>query len=136
MWKYILAWFPMVPIAIVNGAVRQGWYQNYLGELAAHQVSKLTAMILFGAYIGLVVRGWPPESGTRAALVGVLWLAMTVTFEFLFGHYIAEHSWTRLLQDYNLFAGRVWPVLLAWVTAAPYLFYRLANRGRGRSNVA
>jgi hypothetical protein len=49
---------------------------------------------------------------------------MTLAFEFLFGHFVAGHSWARLLQDYNLLAGRVWVLLLAWVALAPYLFYR------------
>lgn len=126
----------MVPIAIANGAIRQGWYAQHLGELAAHQVSTLTAMLLLGGYIWLIARRWPPESGTQAILVGLLWLAMTVTFELLFGRYVVGHPWTKLLQDYNLVAGRIWPVLLAWVTAAPYLFYRLAHRTRGSSTVA
>jgi hypothetical protein len=25
MWKYVLAWVPMVVIAIINGAIREGW---------------------------------------------------------------------------------------------------------------
>ena len=73
--KYVLAWFPMVPIAIANGAIRQGWYAQHLGELAAHQVSTLTAIVLLGAYIWLIARRWPAESGTQAVLVGLLWLA-------------------------------------------------------------
>ncbi len=88
-------------------------------------VSTLTAVILFGVYIGFVVRVWQPVSATQAIAVGLLWLAMTVAFEFLFGHYVAGHSWDRLLHDYNLFAGRVWLVVLVWVTVAPYLFFRL-----------
>jgi len=39
--------------------------------------------------------------------IGLVWLAMTVAFEFLFGDYVAGHSWDRLLHDYNLFAGRL-----------------------------
>ena len=61
----------------------------------------------------------------RALAVGVVWLAMTMCFEFLFGHYVAGHSWSQLLQDYNICAGRVWALLLIWVTVAPYVFYRL-----------
>ena len=125
MWKYVLAWFPMVAIAIINGMLRQTWYGKHLGELQAHQVSTLTAVILFGIYIGFVVRVWRPESATQAIAVGLLWLAMTVAFEFLFGHYVAGHSWDRLLHDYDLFAGRVWVVVLLWVTVAPCLFFRL-----------
>ena len=37
-----------------------------------------------------------------------LWLGMTLAFEFLFGHYIAGKSWSLLLADYNLAAGRLW----------------------------
>ena len=46
---------------------------------------------------------------------------LTVAFEFLFGHYGAKHSWTRLIQDYNLPSGRLWAHVLAAVAAAPYV---------------
>ncbi len=127
MWKYVLAWFPMVAIAIANGALRESWYGNYLSELAAHQLSTLTAVILFGVYIWFVVRFWPPTSAAQAVAVGLLWLVMTIAFEFLFGHYVAGHSWERLLHDYNLLAGRVWPLVLVWVAVAPYLFFRMSK---------
>jgi hypothetical protein len=29
-----------------------------------------------------------------------------------------------LLADYNLLAGRLWPLVLVWVAIAPALFYR------------
>ena len=35
------------------------------------------------------------------------------------------HPWSRLLHDYNVFAGRVWVVILMWITIAPYVFYRM-----------
>jgi hypothetical protein len=54
-----------------------------------------------------------------------MWRGLTVVFEFLFGHYVARHSWSSLLHDYNIAAGRVWVVVLIWVTIAPYIFYRL-----------
>ena len=57
-------------------------------------------------------------------IIGMVWLAMTVAFEFLFGHYVAKRPWRDLFLDYNLFAGRVWLVVLVWVTIAPYVFYQ------------
>jgi hypothetical protein len=123
--KYILAWIPMVGIAIANGVLRQSWYGKHLSELAAHQISTLSGIILFGVYIWLLVRFWRPTSAGQAIAIGLLWLAMTIAFEFLFGHYVAGHSWQRLLHDYNLLAGRIWLLVLVWVAVAPYLFYRL-----------
>ncbi|MFM7792818.1 MAG: hypothetical protein ACKO90_33610, partial [Microcystis panniformis] len=57
--------------------------------------------------------------------IGLIWLVLTVGFEFLFGHFIAGHSWSRLGQDYNLLAGRVWIFVLLVITFAPLLFYQL-----------
>ena len=125
LWKYILAWVPMVPIAIVNGFLRQAWYGKYIGNLAAHQISTLSGILFFGIYIWAVLHRWRPRSRSQAWSVGLTWLALTVAFEFLFGHYVAGHSWNRLLDDYNLLEGRVWLLLLAWVTIAPVVFHRL-----------
>jgi hypothetical protein len=127
MWKYVLAWFPMVAIAIANGALRESWYGQHLSELTAHQLSTLTAVILFGFYIWFVVQFWPPTSKAQAIAIGLLWLVMTIAFEFLFGHFVAGHTWERLPHDYNLLAGRVWPLVLVWVAVAPYLFFRMSK---------
>ena len=124
MWKYILAWVPMVAIAIGNAAFREGVLAEHMSELRAHQSSTGTAILLLGAYIWILTRAWALESSRQALVIGFAWLGLTVAFEFLFGHFIVGHPWSRLLNDYNLFAGRVWAILLAWVTLAPYVLYR------------
>jgi hypothetical protein len=125
MWRYVLAWFPMVPIAVANGVVREFWYGRRLGELQAHRVSTLSALFLLGLYMWWVIRTWPPRSGTEAAAIGALWLGLTVAFEFVFGHYVAGHPWELLVQDYNLLAGRLWPLVPLGTAFALYLFFRL-----------
>ena len=125
MWKYVLAWVPMVFIAMANGALREGWYGKHLSALHAHQLSTATGILLFGVYIGALMRIWRPASGGQAIAIGLVWLGMTVAFELLFGHYVVKRPWRDLLHDYNLFAGRVWLVVLVWVSIAPYVFYRL-----------
>ena len=124
MWKYVWLWIPMVFIAIANGVVRQAWYGRHLSELRAHQLSTVTGVVLFGLYIWLSLRRFRPATAAQALAIGLLWLGLTVGFEFLFGHYVAGHSWNRLCQDYNIFAGRLWLIILVWVTVAPSLFYR------------
>lgn len=125
LFKYVLAWVPLVPIAILNAVIREAGYKQWLGELRAHQVSTATAIILFGVYIWAVTRLWPIQSGRQALLIGLIWLCLTVAFEFLFGHYVMGNPWQRLLHDYNLLAGRVWVLVLIWIALAPYVFYRL-----------
>ena len=128
MWKYLLAWIPMVLIAIANGTLREVWYGKRLSELRAHQVSTLCGMLLLGLYIWGLMRLWSPDSPQQALGIGLMWLGLTVAFECLFGHYMAGHAWSRIFHDYNMLAGRVWLVLLIWVTIAPYVFYRIQQK--------
>jgi len=122
---YIASWPGMVSLAILNGLIREKVYGPSMSELSAHQLSSLIAIILFGLYIYGMTVLFAIRSGGQALLIGGIWFVLTVIFEFLFGHYVAGHSWDKLLQDYNLLAGRVWLLVLLWTTIAPYLFFRL-----------
>jgi hypothetical protein len=128
MWKYVIAWAPMVLIAVVNGAVREASYGKRVTEPHAHQISTGLGLLLLGGYIWVIIRLWPPESPKEALAVGLMWLFLTIGFEFLFGHYVVRHSWSRLFYDYNVLAGRFWVLILIWVVIAPYVFLRLRGQ--------
>ncbi len=117
----------MILIAIINGTIRQYCYLKYVGELRAHQLSTVTAILFMGAYIWAVIAKWQPTSSRQAILIGLLWLVMTVAFEFWMGRYIGKHPWSELLKDYNIAEGRIWLLLLLWIAIAPCLFYRITK---------
>ena len=96
---YLLAWFPMIVIAILNATIRETTYGKFVTELQSHQISTLTAVLLFAGYIWGLTSFFPLTSSLEAILIGCLWLGLTVMFEFSFGHYVAKQSWTKLLQD-------------------------------------
>ena len=128
IWKYILGWFGLLIVAMINGGVRDALYKSAAGDLAAHQISTLTGILLFGFVIWWMTRLWPIESSQQAWTIGLIWLVMTVAFEFLFFHYVTGHSWSELLGDYNILEGRVWVLVLLWTLVAPYVFFRLRSR--------
>ena len=120
----------MLPIAILNGALREAWYRKPLSELRAHQIPTLTGAVLLGIYIGAVTRLREPQSAGQALSVGLIWLVMTVCLELLVTHHIAEHAWSQLpFQDCNIFAGGVWALLLGHIM---HLFDYIRNLQRGR----
>jgi len=125
--KYVAAWLLMPIIGIMNGVIRQYGYSNALGELRAHQVSTGTGIILFGLYVWALSLIWKIRSSAEAIAIGLIWLTLTIGFEFLFGHYVMKHPWSRLFHDYNLFEGRLWVLVLLWVTVAPCVFYKLSD---------
>lgn len=122
--RHIFFWFVLMLVAIGNGILREVIFGQHVIELAAHQISTLTGIVFTGLAVWLFARIWPLASQSQAWVVGISWLLLTLIFEFTFGHYVAGHSWARLLQDYNLFAGRVWVVFLLWVAIMPYIFYK------------
>lgn len=106
-------------IAIGNGVAREVLLAPRFGAAAAHVVSTGVLALLI-LTVALVAIPWlAPESLGRAFVAGSLWLALTLAFEFGFGHWIAGKSWHDLLEDYNLLGGRVWAFIPIVTTVAP-----------------
>ena len=131
--KYFLLWFPMVIIAIINGTIRQLFFTNFSDELGAHQLSVISGITFFAIYIWFITDKWKIESSLMAIKIGLMWLVMTVIFEFLFGHYVMGNSWEKLLHDYNLMEGRLWVVVLLWTTISPSVFYLIRKQKKNNS---
>ena len=123
MLHYLLAWIPMLLIAIGNGALRQLVFARIMPELRAHQLSTLTGAFLIGAFVWLITHVWPPNSGHEAITIGMVWGCLTVAFEFLMGLAVLKQPLTKVLADYNILAGRVWVLFLIWLALAPWLFF-------------
>lgn len=123
--KAVLFWIPMVFIAILNGIIRGAVYERPLGELPAHQISTFALIILFGVYIWFVIPFLSIQSAMGAIAVGLIWLGLTIVFEFIFGHYVAGHSWAKLFADYKIWEGRLWMLVLVWIAVAPYLMFKI-----------
>ena len=126
MLKYFLLWFPMVILAIINGTARDLWYKKYTTELLAHQLSTISLLLFLGIYIAFIIRKYPPKSEAESLLIGLLWMLLTLGFEFGFGLY-RGNSWTQLLEAYNIMKGHLWLLIPIWLVFTPYLFLRIKN---------
>jgi hypothetical protein len=125
VWRYAVAWLGLVVLGILNGVIRNAVYSERVGELRAHQASTIILIIVIALYTWVLSGWWKIESGAQAVTIGLIWLVLTVAFEFGFGHYVAGHPWTRLLHDYNILQGRIWAFVLIWNAIVPYVMYRL-----------
>jgi len=125
--KYAVSWIGLVGIGIFNGVLREKGYRQFMSELTAHQLSTVIGLALFGVYIWVLTRTWRIESSDQAFAIGSIWLILTIMFEFIFGHYVIGHPWSKLFHDYNLLKGRVWVFVLIWTAIAPYTFYKLQS---------
>ena len=124
MLKYVGLWFPMLLIAILNGLLREAGFRKVMNDLTAHQASTFTLIVFFSLYIAFVLRMFPLSSVNQAIVIGVVWLLMTLAFEFGFGRW-RGNSWSKMLEDYNVLKGRLWVLIPIWVAIAPLIFYKI-----------
>jgi hypothetical protein len=118
----VKAWLPLVPAMFLNGALRELVLERYLLPEVADTLSVATAMALIVAITRYSMRriaGKPTRMLARASLTLV---ALTISFEFLFGHYIAGDSWQSLLANYEIWNGALWPLVLATLAFVPFLW--------------
>lgn len=128
MWvRAIAAWFTILFVAVLSGGVRERFVRPSYGNLAAE---------IFGAAIlsvAVVVSAFwvTPRWSLSPGWLALLWLAMTVAFEFFFFHYVGGHSWSELLAAYRFWEGRLWVVVLVAIVVAPFVAQRFVG---GRSS--
>jgi ABC-type xylose transport system permease subunit len=117
--RAVAIWLLLLVVAVFNGALRERLITPRFGEQGSHIVSTaiLAAAIFLVAWISVSWIG--PKNGLDAMVIGIVWVALTVAFEFLAGQYAFGNSWERLIADYNVFSGRIWILVLAANLLAP-----------------
>ena len=121
--KYLLAWIPMVFLAILNGGLRDFTYGQVISQNLAHQVSTITLILVFTVYVWVLGRIWPLASLRQAALVGAVWLLLTVAFEFALGRFLSGLSWEEMFRAYNFLSGNLWILVPLSVGLLPTIFF-------------
>jgi hypothetical protein len=125
--KALLLWLALFVVAFVGGALRELLLVPAMGSLPAEQ---LETVMVAGVVLALCFVFIPPmaPSLTEAKWIGVLWVALTVGFEFGFFHYVMGRPWSLLLAAYDVTRGRLWPLFLLVVLLAPYLAAKMQKK--------
>jgi len=123
--KTVVVWLAIMVLAIANGIVRGAVLVPRLGEHAAHVVSTLLLCGLIFLVARLSIRWIGPANGGDALRIGAMWVILTLAFEFIAGHFVFGAPWARLLADYNVLRGRIWPLVPITTLAAPVVALRM-----------
>jgi hypothetical protein len=127
-WKRgMIGWAAMAAAMSVNGVVRELAIKPRVGETAAGVVSAATGITLIQLIACRALRGAPEVSTRQVSALAIVWLTMTLAFEFSIGRLVDKKSWSELLENYNMLEGRLWPVVLATLVAAPFLWSRTSR---------
>ena len=127
-FRSALVWLLFGVVAFASGGLRQAVLVPRLGEHAAHQVGSVFVAAVIGIIAVWFTRTLGPTA-SEAVTIGALWVAMSVAFELGFFRFGMGVPWGRLVQDYNIFRGRLWLLVLIVLLVTPYLMVQHARRG-------
>lgn len=103
--RALAIWFALIAAEFVHGIMRALFLVPYVGDFRARQIGVFTGSVLIILVVCIFIR-WLHASDTKSLiLVGVLWLVLTLAFEFSFGHFVFGRSWGDLASDYDVSQG-------------------------------
>jgi hypothetical protein len=117
-------WLVILLLAMVNGSVRNALVAPRVGDQAAHLIATVVLSALVVLLVLWTIPWIGPASRGDALRIGAMWVVLTLAFEFLAGHYLFGAPWERLLADYDLLRGRIWPLVLLTTFVAPVWAHR------------
>jgi hypothetical protein len=121
--RTVLVWFILLVIAVLNGGFREAVLAPQMGRGVAQAVSTVMLSVLILA-VGWISVPWiGPQTIQDAWTIGIIWVVLTLAFEFLGGHFLFGKPWQELLADYNLFAGRIWVMVLIVTLMTPVIAF-------------
>jgi hypothetical protein len=120
-------WLVIVAIESAHGTLRELFLAPAVGDFRARQIAVFTGSLLILGVACLFVRWIRAGSTSRLLAVGLLWLFLTLLFEFGLGLFVLSYSWERMASDYDLSRGGLMPFGLVLLTLAPLI----AARRRG-----
>ena len=127
--RILAIWLLLAVLMVLNGVMREIVLVPQVGASAAALSAIVGIGIILGA-TGLFFHRLAGAPTATLARTSVLLVVLTIAFEFVFGHWVDGKSWAELAGNYAIWNGRLWPVVLASLAVAPFLWGRWVEPGR------
>ena len=123
--RYLLrgfaVWCVIIMAESLHGTARELWLKPLVGDFRARQIAFFSGMALILTIALVFVRWLHTESQLQLLKMGLLWLVLTLAFEFSLGLFVLGYSWERMWEDYKLLKGGLMGLGLIWLIFAPWL---------------
>jgi len=118
--KSLLIWLALIPLAILNGGLREMLINPLIGEKYGQPVSGISLCLL----IFIVCWFFIPKIGKGTAktylIIGLLWIALTVLFETCL-ELLTGNTFAGVIKTYDITTGNLWLLVVLFTGIAPWL---------------
>lgn len=125
--RSLLVWLCFIPVAILNGGLRQYVLDRCLGEVGANTLSGVLLSLFILLISWLLLPRIIKYNRKECYQIGIVWMLLTIGFEFTFG-LTSGISFQELLSAYNPMTGNLWLLVVVTTFGAPRLIYEKERR--------
>ena len=132
-WQSILAWVILAVLTVLFAIFREAVFipmTGLDGTLARALLLPVAIIYIFVVTCVFLKKTKISFSNRDTLMIGLVWLVLTIAFEFAFGTLVMGNSLATLLADYNIFAGRTWSIFLLALFLVPFIANKILNRTR------
>jgi len=122
--KSMLVWLLFVPLAIINGAFREGVLGPWIGERIALPISALILCILVFIVSYIFIPRLGRGSSKTYLTIGALWVLATVIFETVLG-LLMGITINEIIDAYNVTTGNLWLIVVIFIGIVPFLIAKI-----------
>ena len=124
--KSLFIWLCFIPVAILNGGLREYVWVTTIGARWALPVSGIILSVcIFLITWMLLPRMIKAFTSKDSWLIGIGWALLTIVFEFAAG-LAGGSTVSELLAAYNPLSGNLWLLVLATTLLSPIIVKRLS----------
>lgn len=125
IFRSLAVWLAIILAETLHGVARAIFLQPQMGDLRARQIGVLTGSLIILAIAVATVRWMGAATRKQLLAVGLLWLVLTLAFEFALGRFVMGFSYERLWSDYNPAQGGFLAAGMVVLALAPLLAARI-----------
>lgn len=120
--KAVWMWVGFFVLAVLNGVLRDTVYVPQWGAFWGRIAGTVILLVVIAIAMYVFLRR-NRASLTRSRLIalGVLWLVLSVFFEFAVAHWVMEEDWATILTQYSVMQGRLRVLVRLLELAGPFV---------------
>ena len=129
--KSLIIWFCFIPVAILNGGLREYVLAKAIGEEWALPVSGIILSVCIFLITWLLLpRMIKAFTSKEGWLIGIGWALLTIVFEFAAG-LAGGSTVSELLAAYNPLSGNLWLLVLLTTLLSPVIVRKVKANNTG-----
>ncbi len=118
--KSLLIWLAIIPLAILNGGLRDKVINPLIGAKYGLPLSGILLCILIFILCYFCIPRIGKGTAKKYWIIGLLWILLTIAFETVFG-LLTGDTLSVLVKAYDITTGNIWLLVVLFTGVAPWL---------------